>query len=481
MAISAPGIGSGLDIQGIVSQLVELEKKPLEQLQTTASSLQTKLSAFGQLKSQLANLQDQAAKLANTATWGALTLTSSNSAVAGTLRTGATGTQFSVQVNQMATAQAAAASAVPAGTKLGSGTLSISLGAWAAVDGDNNPLTPDTQQFTQKTGSTAIAVNIAATDTLAQIAQKINAAGAGVSAAVVTDANGERLAIRSTETGATNGFRIQTSNLGSGSTLSSLTYDPQTTPTGMTLTESGANTLARINGVDVESTDNRFNGVVAGVNLTVSAVTTSPVNVAVTQDKASIRTAITNLAESYNALSNALKEMTKYDPATKVAGSLQGDSTAVGLQSALRRIFSGLGPADTAFKRLSDVGLEFQSDGTLKVNAGKVNQALDNYDSLKTFFTATGDDGANGMALRIRNFAQGMVNASGALTGRNDALKAAIDRNTKDQERVTERVTRTETRLLAQYSRLDTQLAGMNALSSYVSQQVTAWNNQNSS
>lgn len=480
MAISSPGIGSGLDVNSIVSQLVALEKKPLEQLQTTASSLQTKLSAFGQLKSQLANLQDQAAKLANTTTWGALALTSSNSAVAGTLRTGATGTQFSVQVSQLATAQAAAGSPVAAGTKLGSGTLSISLGSWTGVDHDNDSDTPDLQQFGQKAGSTSVNVSIAATDTLAQVAQKINAAGAGVSAAVVTDANGERLAIRSTETGSTNGFRIQVGNLGSGSTLDALTFDPENTASGMTLTESGSNTLARINGVDVESTDNRFNGVVAGVNLTVSAVTTSPVNVAVTQDKASIRTAINNLAESYNALSNALKEMTKYDPATKVAGSLQGDSTAVGLQSALRRIFSGLGPADSSVKRLSDVGLEFQSDGTLKVNAGKVNQALDNYDDLKTFFTAGGEDGANGMAVRIRNFAQGMVDASGTLTGRNNALKAAIDRNTKDQERLTERVERTESRLLAQYSRLDTQLASLTALSSYVAQQVTTWNNQKS-
>lgn len=481
MAISAPGIGSGLDIKGIVSQLVELEKKPLEQLQSKASSLQTKFSAFGQLKSQLSNLQDQAARLANASTWGALTLTSANSAVVGSLRTGATETRFSVKVSQLALAQATATSPVTAGTKLGSGTLSISLGKWQAIDADNDPDTPSVQEFSSKAGTNAINISIATSDTLTQIAQKINAAGAGVSAAVINDVNGERLAIRSTETGETNGFRIQVNNLGSGSSLGALTYDPESTTAGMTLTQASQNTLAQINGLDVESTDNRFDGAVAGINLTVSAVTSSPVDVSVTQDKASIRTAINNLVESYNALSNALKEMTKYDASTKTAGSLQGDSTAVGLQSALRRIFSGLGPPDTAFKRLSDVGLEFQTDGTLKVNAGKLNQALDNYDSLKSFFTSSGVTGADGMAVRIRNFAQGMVDSSGALTGRNNALKAAIDSNSKDQERLNARVARTEERLLAQYSRLDTQMAGLNSLSSYVAQQVTAWNNQKSS
>lgn len=478
MSISAPGIGSGLDIKGIVSQLVSLEKRPLEQLQSRASSLQTKLSAFGQLRSQLANLQDQAARLANPTTWGALTLTSSsNSAVSGTLRPGATETRFSVQVSQLAVAQAAASAPVEAGTKLGSGTLTISLGTWNSESAED-PDSPASPQFAPKSGSTAVKVDVNATDTLAQIAQKINAAGAGVSATVINDANGERLAIRSVETGQANGFRIQASNLGAGSQLANLAYDPQNASSGLSLTQSGQNTMARINGVDVESTDNRFNGVVTGVNLTVSSVTTSPVDVNVTQDKASIRTAINNLAESYNALSNALKEMTKYDPATKTAGSLQGDSTAVGLQAALRRVFSGLGPADASIKRLSDAGLEFQADGTLKVNPGKVNQALDNFDDLKTFFTAGGADGANGMAVRIRNFAQGMVNASGAVTTRNNALKTAIDSNQKEQERLNERVSRTEERLLAQYSRLDTQLAGLNALSAYVGQQVTAWNNQ---
>lgn len=491
MALSAPGIGSGLDIRGIVSQLVDLEKRPLQQLQAKSSSLQTKVSAFGQLRSQLNNLQEQLARLANPSTWNNLALTSSNPAVAGTLSAGATPGRFTVEVSQLARAQAAASNAVPANTNLGSGTLTIELGQWALADADNDVNTPDVFGFTPTSGSSSVSVDILATDDLASIANKINAAGAGISAAVVTDAAGQRLAIRSVETGTSQTFRITTSNLGVGSTLDALSYDPtgfaadiSGNPSyppgynGLTLTQSARNTLATINGLQVESTDTRFNGVVTGLNLTVNAETQGPVTVDVAEDKNSIRTAISAVVESYNALANALREMTKFDPATKQAGSLQGDSTAVGLQNGIRRVFSSLGPEGSSFRRLSDVGLEFQLDGTLQLNAGKLNQALDNFDDLKTFFTATGAQGTEGLGVRLRDFAQGMLASAGPLTTRNQALQRDIERLTKEQDRINERIERVEARLLNQYSRLDGQLAGLNALSAYVAQQVTAWNNQ---
>ncbi len=493
MALSAPGIGSGLDINSMVSQLVALEKKPLEQLQAKTSSLQTKVSAFGQLRSQLGNLQDQLTKLASPSTWNNLALSSSNEAITGAITAGASTGRFTVEVSQLARAQSAATSTMSPGAKPGSGTLSIRLGAWNAVDEDNDDLTPDVMRFTPTSGSSEVIVNILATDDLASIATKINASGGGVSAAVVTDSTGQRLAIRSVETGKEETFRIQVSNLGSGSTLGNLTYNPEGVEgdvngdpvfgmgySGMTLTQSAQNTLATINGLAVESTDNRFTGVVAGLNLTANATTSGPVNITVAEDKNAIRTALTSLVESYNALSNALREMTKFDPSTKQAGSLQGDSTAVGLQNTLRRAFSGLGPSGSDFNRLSDVGLQFQLDGTLKLDAGKLNQGLDKFDSLKTFFTASGTEGAEGMGIRLRNLAQGMLNSTGALTTKNQSLQRDIERLTKEQDKVNARIERVQTRLLAQYSRLDGQLASLNALGSYVDQQVTSWNNQKS-
>ena len=76
--ISSPGIGSGLDVQNIVSQLVAIEKAPLKQLETQATSFKTRLSVYGTIKSQVSALGDAAAKLSTSAGWNAGTSTSSN-------------------------------------------------------------------------------------------------------------------------------------------------------------------------------------------------------------------------------------------------------------------------------------------------------------------------------------------------------------------------------------------------------------------
>ena len=104
--ISTPGVGSGLDVRTIVTQLVALEKQPLTQLQTKASSLQTKLSAYGRLKSEMASLQDAAGAMLNPSTWNSKTFASNNgSAVTGSVSDSALATSFSVRVNNLAQAQ----------------------------------------------------------------------------------------------------------------------------------------------------------------------------------------------------------------------------------------------------------------------------------------------------------------------------------------------------------------------------------------
>ena len=134
MAISSVGIGSGLDVKSIISQLVALEQKPLAQLQVKASSISAQLSSYGQLKSQMANLQDMAGKLASASNWNAMTVSSSNAgAISGTATTAAAATAFSVAVSQLAQAQTAgSASLAPAGSPVGPGTLRIELGSWSA-------------------------------------------------------------------------------------------------------------------------------------------------------------------------------------------------------------------------------------------------------------------------------------------------------------------------------------------------------------
>jgi flagellar hook-associated protein 2 len=240
-------------------------------------------------------------------------------------------------------------------------------------------------------------------------------------------------------------------------------------------------TLATINGVQVKSANTTFADAIDGVTLTVGQVTTAPVEVSIKRDTAGARSNITAFVDSYNALNNALAAMTRYNPADKSAGTLQGDSTAVGLQSALRQLVGGMGTPGGTFGRLSDLGVQFQADGTLKVDATKLDAAMSQPDAVKAFF-ATDEAGtaSDGMAVRIKDFATGMLGVDGLFATKTQSLQGAVKRNSADQERVVERASRREEQLLAQYNRLDANLGKLNALSTYVNQQVTMWNKQGS-
>ncbi len=467
MGISSVGIGSGLEVETIVSKLVALESKPIAALQTKASGINTQISAFSQLKSQISNLQDQVDKLAKPATWLGNTLTSSNSTqVTGTATSSAVQATYDVEVSQMAAGQTIGSGLVPSGTTLGPGKLTISMGTYGA-----NGLTPNTKDGKNVSFSVEIA---AEDDSLAKIAAKINAAKGDVSATVLKDHTGERLVLQSKATGVNSAFSVDAEGAG----LQQFAYNG--TDGTMKRSVEAQDTLAKINGIDMASHTNVFEEVAAGVTLTVaqkSAKDAPPVRITIANDTATAKTALKNLVESYNALSNALKTMTAYDKDSKTAGTLQGDSTAVNLQSAMRRLLSGPGGEGGGFTSLSQMGVAFQKDGTLKIDDTKLDKALKDPESMSKFFTAdVADANQDGLAVRMKDFTSGLLATGGTFSTKDETLKNALKRNTADQERQTTRVTAYEARLRAQYSRLDTQMASLKALDTYVAQQVTTWN-----
>ena len=471
MAISSVGIGSGLEVETIVKQLVALESKPIAALQTKASGINTQISAFSQLKSQISNLQDQVDKLAKPATWLGNTLTSSNSAqVTGTATSSAVQATYDVEVSQMAAGQTIGSGLVASGTTLGPGKLTISMGTYGA-----NGLTPNTKDGKNVSFSVEIATE---DDSLAKIAAKINAAKGDVSATVLKDHTGERLVLQSKTTGVNSAFSVEAEGAG----LQQFAYNG--TDGTMKRSVEAQDTLAKINGIDMASHTNVFEEVAAGVTLTVaqkSAKDAAPVRITIANDTATAKTALKNLLESYNALSSALATMTAYDKDSKTAGTLQGDSTAVNLQSAMRRLLSGPGGEGGGFTSLSQMGIAFQKDGTLKIDDTKLDKALKDPDSMSKFFTAdVADANQDGLAVRMKDFTNGLLATGGTFSTKDETLKNALKRNTADQERQSARVTAYEARVRAQYSRLDTQMASLKSLDTYVSQQVAAWNKSSS-
>jgi len=487
MAITSVGLGSGINVKDTVAQLVALEQKPIQVLQTKATDISTQMSAYSQLKSQISNLQTQVNKLTASETWQARLLTSSNSStVTGTATSKAAYGTFDVAVKQLASAQTVGSALVPSKTALGEGKLTINLGEWVRAEGDDGdtatkPLVLKTNEVDGKKASVSIDIT-SDDDTLAKVAAKINAANAGVTATVLRDHTGERLSLQSKATGGNAAFSVAVEQKAGETGLKRFEYLDPGSSTGMTRSQTAQDTLATINGISMASRNNTFADVADGVSLTVAQKTEADATVRITikSDTATAKTAITNLVESYNALSSAMSTMTAYNEATKTAGTLQGDSTAVNLQNALRRLLTSNSGAGGEFSTLSQIGLAFQTDGTLKVDDTKLTKALADPDSLTKFFAADLEGESNdGLGVRLKAFTTGLLSSDGVFATKDDSMKLQLKRNTQDQERLTTRVNAYEKRLLAQYSALDVKMASLTALDTYVNQQITSWNNQN--
>ncbi|HSC62189.1 MAG TPA: flagellar filament capping protein FliD, partial [Caldimonas sp.] len=328
--------------------------------------------------------------------------------------------------------------------------------------------------FTPKAGAAAVDVVIAATDTLATVRDKINAAGAGVTALIMTDASGSRLLIRSNTSGAANAFRT--------SGIASLAFDPSAGVTTMTQSQTATDAAATVNGLAVTSPSNTLSNIVDGLTLNLSALTTDPVTVNVVTDTESLKKTITDFAAAYTALVKLIATDTKYDAATKKGGILQGDSAATGLQRQMRTLAGANSGASTLFGHLSDAGLELQADGSMTVNATKLANALGNLTEVRKLFanSNTLDATQDGFGKRFRVITDAMLGVDGALTTKTDGLGQQLQRNQKDQDALQVRLDGIEKRMRAQYTALDATMALLNSKSNYITQQIAAFNASNS-
>jgi flagellar hook-associated protein 2 len=282
-----------------------------------------------------------------------------------------------------------------------------------------------------------------------------------------------RLVISSTNPGTANLFKISASG-----NAGDLSYDPETQSGGMALSQPAADAKLNVNGVDIVSSSNTLSGTIQGLSLNLLKTTDTAVQVGVAQDTTTVKASIQGFVDAYNGLASMLATQTKYDAATKTAGKLQGDSTAVSLQRQLRNALSSVTGASNVFSTVNDIGLTTQSDGTLKVNDTKLSTALTNLGEVKKMFSgaSTTDSTLNGVATRLRMFGDAVLGTDGALTTRTTGLNSSLTVNQKQQDAITARLALTEARLRAQYTSLDTQMSKMTALNTYITNQVAQWN-----
>lgn len=474
--MSSPGIGSGLDVNNIITQLMAVEQQPMKALQTKAAGMQTQLSAFGQMQSLVSSLQDATTPLLTASNYALTTATSSDASSIGVTSTSnAVPGNYAVAVSALAASQTlvSASGQFAANTDVvGTGTLTISLGSW------NSGQTA----FTPKPGAQSVSISIDSTsNTLAGVRDKINAANAGVTATIVTDSTGARLALQSSSTGSINGFKVAVAETGAAG-LGRLGFDPSSGVTQLTQTTAAADTHATVNGIAITSSSTTLTNVIQGLTLSANKVTASPVQLAVTANTDALKTMVTSFVSAYNALNAFVSSATAYDPVAKKGALLQGDRTTLSLQSQLHNLLGAFGTASSTFTTLSSIGLQFQKDGSLKVNDAKLSAAVQNMPELQKALANVDltTPGNNGILKKLSDWENVALGTSGALPSRQHSIQRMIASNQKDHDALQTRLDLTQKRLQDQYSALDATMSQANSLAKYMTQQVTTWNNQKS-
>ena len=389
--LSSTGIGSGLNVSSIISQLVALDKAPLTLLQNQVSSYQTEISAFGSLQGALSNLQSTAQGMSSLFAFHAQSATMGDSSIA-TVTAGSAATAGTHTLNVTLLAQAqqlASADFASTSTVVGTGTLTFQFGTYS---GGGSTFTPSASAATKSV------VIDSTNNTLAGIRDAVNAAKIGVTASIINDGTGNRLVFAS----ASNSLQISavdddgnnTDNAG----LSKLVYGATTKNLSQTVAAQDA--VLTIDGVSVTSASNTLTNALQGVTINLLKQGAGPTTLTVTQDTSALQSTAQNFVSAYNKVATTLHNLTAYDAATRTASPLTGDSTALLVQSALGSLLNHsvtYGPGQTG--TLDSIGISLQLDGTLALNATKLQSAVANQPQLVgQLFAATGsatDSGAS--------------------------------------------------------------------------------------
>ena len=366
--ITAAGTGSGIDVESLITQLMAAEKTPLKKLETKAEGIQTQISTYGEIKSLTSKLDDSASKLTRDSAWNGVNISASNSTISGVMTGIATPGTYNIRVTQLAQAQ----------------TTAIGGTGGAALAKDETMGAAGTIKLTM--GGESKELSISASDTLTNIATKVNEAGMGIQASVVTNVDGtERLMLFSKETGTDKGFEVE---------LDGLTKLGQSTP------QEAKNAEIKLNGMTLESSSNTFANTIPGLSFTVSEVTTNDATLTVKADTEAMKKNIQEFVDAYNELNDLLTKSTKsvrtadgkvdQSAQNSGAGTLQGDSTTVSLQNSLRMLTQGISGSKGSLTRLSDIGIQMQEGGKLSLDASKLDKALTNVDDVKGLFANNG-------------------------------------------------------------------------------------------
>lgn len=432
----AGGLASGLDSNGIIDQLVALEKRPLALMTARQDALRTQVSLLGDMASRLSALRSAAKSLGQR---GALKLTvaAATSSFSATPTGGGTAGRYSVQVQALAQAAKARSAGFTAGETVQGGSLVLT------VMGQSH--------------------NVALTDgmALSDVAAAINQSGAPVSAVVLSDGTKDYLSVTNRDTGhplgGTPGDALSIAETSTGGTGK---------PLGLAITQLAANALVEVDGLPMTRTSNELGDVVPGLKLTLKSAGATE-DVVVSYDGDATQKALQSFVDAYNGVLSQVQRQLNVSPGTDRAKTLAGDSVVRSLQAALQKVVSTTVPGLGAVRALADLGVQTNRDGTLGIDAAKLSAAIQREpSSVDAVFTTT----TTGLGDVVAALVEQYTNPSqGLLTARKDGLNQSIRRMDATLEQMNVRLEHYKANLIAQFSAMEQVVSGFKAIGNYLS------------
>jgi len=450
-SITSLGLGSGLDLESLIGSLVSSEGSP-EQLRISQqeAEYQAELSALGSFRSALDAFNTALDGLSDLESFTKRIATSSNEALfTVTATSSAIQTAHDIEVVSLAQAHKLSSGAFANGDAVvGTGSLTLAVGDQSMtiqVDEDG--------------------------DSLAQIRDAINNAedNPGISAVIVNGEDGAHLVLTSSETGEAGAITVTASGGDGG--LAALTYDPTNGVTNLTEVQAAVDAEIKVDGIVVHSASNDVSDAIDGV--TIHLVSASPGvtgRLDVELDTTATADAINAFVGAYNTLQTTLDGLTAYDPTTKVAGPLLGDSMVLMFEDQLRRdIGDSIKGLSGAFDTLADIGITSNFDnGTLVVDEDVLAKALqDNFDDVGQIFASE-----NGFGVQLQALASSYLDADGFIDVRTDGIQKSIDGLADDQEQLNAHLEAYEDRLRSQFTALDQLVSELTSTSTFLAQQL---------
>lgn len=457
-SISSLGVGSGLDLSSLLTNLMQAEQQPLILNQQRQASYQAKISAYGSITSKLSALQTAANALKSPLNQEVYSAASSDATVASTTTSvGAASGTYAVHVDSLAKAHTLNSGAVAdSSTVIGTGIMRIGVGASTfdvTIDSSNN--------------------------TLAGIRDAINTASdnTGVNATIITDVSGARLALTSKETGSTHTISVAVSETGSAdftsaggdaanldnTGLSQLAYVTGAA-TNLAVGQPAADASLTINGIQINSASNTLDSAIAGVTLSLSKA--GDTTITVSRDLTSITKLVTNFVNAFNDVQSTTRSLTNYDASTKKGNTLNGEGTARSLLTNLTRALQTVPSTVTgSYDTLSSLGISLSKEGTLSVDSTKLEAAIStDFASVKSVFSGYGQ--------AFSSAVDDLTGTYGAVTTRVNGLNSSIKLLGTQADQINLRLTAVEARYRRQFTALDTLVSQMNTTSNYLAQQL---------